>query len=58
MAIEIRFATEEYANSSLNRSTKVSDSDNNYDTYMARGSSLNSTETVPSANGTIAWIYE
>ena len=42
----------------LNRTTAVSSPDNNYTTYMARGTSLNNTETDPIADGTIAWTYE
>lgn len=42
----------------LNRQTAVNSADTNYTTVMARGESLNSTETQPTANGTIAWVYE
>lgn len=42
----------------LNRTTSVAAADTNYTTYMARGESLNSTETTPTLNGTIAWMYE
>lgn len=42
----------------LNRSTTVNAADANYTTYMARGVSLNSSETTPTINGTIAWTYE
>lgn len=42
----------------LNRSTAVNEADINYTTLMARGSSLNSTETTPNVNGAIAWTYE
>lgn len=41
-----------------NRATAVNEADTNYTTYMARGESLNSTETTPTVNGTIAWLYE
>ena len=42
----------------LNRTTAVNVADTNYTTYMARGTSLNATETTPTVNGTIAWLYE
>ena len=42
----------------LNRATAVNVADENYTTYMARGVSLNSIETEPTINGTIAWVYE
>lgn len=42
----------------INRSTCVSSADTNYTTLMARGASLNSTETTPAVNGAIAWTYE
>ena len=42
----------------INRTTSVAAADTNYSTYMARGTSLNSTETTPAANGTVAWTYE
>lgn len=42
----------------LNRSTGVAAADTNYTTFMARGESLNSSETTPSVNGAIAWTYE
>lgn len=42
----------------LNRSTAVNVADENYTTYMARGESLNATETTAPVNGTIAWTYE
>ena len=42
----------------INRTTSVAAADTNYSTYMARGMSLNSSETTPTANGTIAWTYE
>lgn len=45
-------------NQLLNRSTAVNTADTNYTTLMARGSSLNSTETTPNVNGAIAWTYE
>ena len=32
--------------------------DTNYTIYMTRGSTLNSSETTPEINGTIAWTYE
>lgn len=42
----------------LNRTTSVAAADTNYSTYMARAISLSSTETTPTINGTIVWIYE
>ena len=42
----------------LNRTTFANSADTNYTTYMVRGMSLNSTETNPTVNGTIAWTYE
>ena len=42
----------------INRTTNVNQSDSNYTTYMARGESLNSSETNATVNGTIAWTYE
>lgn len=42
----------------LNRTTAVGAADTNYTTYMARGEALFSSETTPTANGTIAWQYE
>nr|DAG79783.1 MAG TPA: hypothetical protein [Caudoviricetes sp.] len=41
----------------LNRNTAVDAADTNYAKYMARGESLNSAETTPTANGCIAWTY-
>lgn len=43
---------------SNNRGTAVHQPDTNYTTFMARGTSLNSAETTPTANGTVAWTYE
>lgn len=42
----------------INRLTSVAAADTGYTTLMARGSSLNSAETTPAVNGTIAWTYE
>lgn len=44
-------------NTRLNRTTNVNASDTNYTTYMARGEALFSSETTPSVNGCIAWVY-
>ena len=44
-------------NTRLNRTTNVNASDSNYTTYMARGEALFSSETTPSVNGCIAWVY-
>lgn len=41
----------------LNRATAVASADTNYTTYMARGTALFSTDTVPTYNGQIAWTY-
>lgn len=41
-----------------NRTTAANAADTNYTTYMFRGESLNSAETTPTVNGTIAWTYE
>lgn len=49
---------ETYVDDTINRTTSVDEADTNYSTYMARGTSLNSTETTPTANGTVAWTYE
>ena len=45
-------------NTALNRTNAVNVANTSYTTYMARGESLNSTETTPTVNGTIAWLYE
>lgn len=42
----------------VNRSTNVNAADTNYTTLMARGESLNASETTPAVNGAIAWTYE
>ena len=42
----------------INRTSSVAAADTSYTTYMARGTTLNSAETTPTANGTIAWTYE
>ena len=42
----------------LNRTSKVNAADTSYTTYMARGEALASTETTPTVNGTICWLYE
>ena len=42
----------------LNRNNAVDAANSNYTTYMARGESLNASETTPTINGTIAWQYE
>ena len=44
-------------NTRLNRTTNVNAADSNYTTYMARGEALFSTETTPTINGCIAWVY-
>ena len=44
-------------NTRMNRTTNVNASDSNYTTYMARGEALFSSETTPSVNGCIAWVY-
>lgn len=40
-----------------NRTTSVAAADTNYTTYMARGVALVSTDTTPTNNGQIAWVY-
>lgn len=45
-------------NAKIGRTTAVTDGDTNYTSYMARGQSLNSSETTPTKNGQIAWHYE
>lgn len=42
----------------LNRTSKVNAANTSYTTYMARGEALASTETTPTVNGTICWLYE
>lgn len=41
----------------LNRTTALQSADTNYTTYMARGEALFTTETTPTNNGQIAWVY-
>lgn len=41
----------------LNRTNAVNVANSNYTTYMARGEALFSTETTPTVNGCIAWVY-
>ena len=50
--------TDDDINTALNRTNAVNAANTSYTTYMARGESLNSSETNPTANGTIAWTYE
>lgn len=45
-------------NTRLNRTTNVNAADTNYTALMARGMSLNASETTPAVNGAIAWQYE
>lgn len=45
-------------NTRLNRKTNVNAADTNYTALMARGMSLNASETTPAVNGAIAWQYE
>lgn len=40
-----------------NRTTSVAAADTNYTTYMARGAVLVNTDTTPTNNGQIAWVY-
>lgn len=42
----------------MNRTGSVAAANTSYTTLMARGSSLHSSETSPSVNGAIAWMYE
>lgn len=45
-------------NIKLGRTTAVTEDDENYTSYMARGQALFSAETTPTKNGQIAWKYE
>ena len=45
-------------NTAINRTNAVNVANTDYGTYMARGEALFSAETAPTANGTIAWVYE
>lgn len=45
-------------NTAINRTNSVNVANTDYGTYMARGEALFSAETTPTANGTIAWVYE
>ena len=45
-------------NTRLNRTTNVNAADTNYTALMARGMSLNASETTPAVNGGRAWQYE
>lgn len=45
-------------NTKLGRTTAVTEDDENYTSYMARGQALFSAETTPTKNGQIAWQYE
>ena len=42
----------------LNRTNGVGGSNSDYDSYMARGMALSSSELTPHYNGQIAWQYE
>ena len=44
-------------NTKLGRTTAVTEDNTNYTSYMARGEALFSTETTPTVNGCIAWVY-
>ena len=46
------------AKTMANRDQPVNMPNNDYTAYMARGVSLNATETTPTVNGTIAWHYK
>lgn len=45
-------------NTAINRTNAVNVANTDYGTYMARGEALFAAETTPTANGTIAWVYE
>ena len=45
-------------NTALNRTNAVNVANTSYTTFMARGTSLNSSDKNPTVNGTIAWTYE
>lgn len=42
----------------LNRTNAVNEANTEYEKFMARGTSLNSEEVNPTANGLIAWTFE
>ena len=42
----------------INRTSGVAAANTAYTTLMARGTSLNATETTPAVNGAIAWTYQ
>lgn len=51
------YATTSSVTGKLNRTDNVNAANTSYTTYMARGEALFSSDTNPTANGTIAWTY-
>lgn len=58
IAADTALITSNTLKNAINRTTSVGAADTNYTTYMARGIALVSSETTPSVNGAIAFIYE
>ena len=56
-ASDIGAATTGDIHTALNRTNAVNVANSNYTTYMARGEALFSSETTPTINGCIAWVY-
>ena len=56
-ASDIGAATTGDIHTAINRTNAVNVANSNYTTYMARGEALFSTETTPTVNGCIAWVY-
>ena len=56
-ASDVGAATTGDIHTALNRTNAVNVANSNYTTYMARGEALFSTETTPTVNGCIAWVY-
>lgn len=52
------YATTSSVTTKLNRTDNVNAANTSYGTYMARGEALFSSDTNPTANGTIAWTYK
>ena len=56
-ASDVGAATTSDIHTALNRTNAVNVANSNYTTYMARGEALFSSETTPTVNGCIAWVY-
>ena len=56
-ASDVGAATTNDIHTAINRTNAVNVANSNYTTYMARGEALFSTETTPTVNGCIAWVY-